>query len=84
MTIPQGGDAGDYVGVSVTDAGTGIAPDVLHKIFDPFFTTREIGQGMGMGLSIALWAYRKNFLKLLLGSQLDLPDRVWIDRKSVV
>ena len=32
---------------------------------------------MGMGLGIALWILKKNFLKILLGSQLELPDNVW-------
>jgi intracellular septation protein len=33
---------------------------------------------MAIGLAIALWAAKKNFLKLMLGSQLELPDRVWM------
>ena len=33
---------------------------------------------MAIGLAIALWGLRKNFLKLMLGSQLELPDRVWM------
>ena len=32
---------------------------------------------MSMALAVALWALKKNFLKMLLGSQLDLPDAVW-------
>ena len=32
---------------------------------------------MSIGLAIAVWGMRKNFLKLLLGSQLDLPDAIW-------
>jgi len=32
---------------------------------------------MGIGLAVALWVLKKNFLKLLLGSQLTLPDAVW-------
>jgi intracellular septation protein len=32
---------------------------------------------MAIGLAVALWIYKKNFLKLMLGSQLDLPDPVW-------
>jgi intracellular septation protein len=32
---------------------------------------------MSVALAVALWGLKKNFLKLLLGSQLSLPDRVW-------
>ena len=36
----------------IRDNGEGIAPENLDKIFDPFFTTRDVGEGMGLGLSI--------------------------------
>ena len=32
---------------------------------------------MAIALAVAVWLYKKNFLKMLLGSQLDLPDAVW-------
>jgi PAS domain S-box-containing protein len=39
---------GDYVRVSIKDAGVGIPPSQLSRIFDPFFTTKAKGHGLGL------------------------------------
>jgi C4-dicarboxylate-specific signal transduction histidine kinase len=40
------------VTVTVSDTGTGISQVIKERIFEAFFTTKQMGEGMGLGLSI--------------------------------
>jgi two-component system sensor histidine kinase PhcS len=46
--------------VAVQDNGHGILPEHLPRVFEPFFTTREIGQGLGLGLSISYGVIKRH------------------------
>jgi two-component system, NtrC family, C4-dicarboxylate transport sensor histidine kinase DctB len=39
--------------VHISDNGGGIDPKIMNKLFSPYFTTKEVGKGLGLGLSIS-------------------------------
>ncbi|EAR21162.1 Response regulator receiver:ATP-binding region, ATPase-like:Histidine kinase A, N-terminal [Nitrococcus mobilis Nb-231] len=55
--------------VSVRDNGTGIPADTLNRVFDPFYTTRDVGEGMGMGLSVCQTIVRNHGGELCVRSE---------------
>ena len=60
----------EYVTISLTDSGTGIAPDKLSVIFEPFYTTKGVGQGTGLGLSQVFGFAKQSGGEVLVDSEL--------------
>ncbi len=57
LDVPENGihgqiPEGEYSIVEVSDNGTGISHEILHKIFEPYFTTKKMGEGTGLGLAV--------------------------------
>src|SRR6185437_13319537 len=77
-TRPTELSAADYVAVSVSDTGTGIAPELLSKVFDPFFTTKDIGKGTGLGLSQVYGVARQSGGTVRIDTQLGRGTKVTV------
>jgi C4-dicarboxylate-specific signal transduction histidine kinase len=44
---------GDSAVFSFSDSGPGVPPELRNKIMEPFFTTKDVGKGVGLGLSLS-------------------------------
>jgi len=62
--------SGDFVALSVTDTGSGIAPEIMPRLFEPFFTTKGPDKGTGLGMSQAYGFARQS------GGAIDVASEV--------
>ncbi|HVU01116.1 MAG TPA: response regulator [Polyangiaceae bacterium] len=76
----------DGVVVEIENSGPPIPPEVLPRIFEPFFTTKPVGQGVGLGLSIAYDTVRRHGGHIEVSSEAGRPTvfRVRIPRNTGV
>jgi len=71
--------AEESVTLVVTDSGRGISEADLPKVFDPFFTRKEVGEGTGLGLSVAYGIIEEFDGEIRVESTLGVGSRFYID-----
>jgi two-component system, NtrC family, sensor kinase len=83
---------GEGVSVTVSDSGTGIAQEHIHRIYDPFFTTKAQprdgqGKGTGLGLSVTYGIIQEHAGKIRVESRPGEGTTFYLDfpmtRKAV-
>lgn len=60
----------DFVEVSFRDDGVGMNEKTKSKVFNPFFTTKEVGKGMGLGMSLSYGILSKLQASIVVESEL--------------
>jgi signal transduction histidine kinase len=50
----------ENVYIKIKDNGTGMDEHTMKKLFEPFFTTKDVGEGTGLGMSIAYNIVKKH------------------------
>ena len=81
-SLNPGVDPGDYVAVSVTDTGYGIAVDSRSFVFEPFFSSKDEAGSKGMGLPqvYGFCQRSKGHVRLQSGSNVGTAAYLYLPR----
>lgn len=78
ITIRTGYQDEEKLWLEVEDTGKGMTEEVQRKIFDPFFTTKPVGQGTGLGLSLAYKIIKDHYGEIEVDSTVGKGTRIRI------
>ncbi|WP_061167347.1 hybrid sensor histidine kinase/response regulator [Caballeronia hypogeia] len=67
---------GEYMKLTASDTGAGMAPDVLERAFEPFFTTKPEGHGTGLGLSMVFGFVKQSGGHIAVSSTVNVGTTV--------
>jgi signal transduction histidine kinase/CheY-like chemotaxis protein len=75
---------GEYALLEVTDAGSGMSPEVLSRVFEPFFTTKATGKGTGLGLSMVFGFVKQSggHVKIYSEAGVGTAVRIYLPRAN--
>lgn len=83
--VRTGRRAGPHVLLEVVDHGGGIPEESMDSIFDPFFTTKSVGEGTGLGLSVAYGIVQEHsgFIEVDSTRGEGSCFRIWLPQESI-
>ena len=69
---------GNYLCLQVIDNGCGMSEDVLRHIFEPFFTTKPVGEGTGLGMSVAFGIVERHKGTIKIDSIENIGTKIYV------
>ena len=61
-----------FLSIKLADNGTGMDDNTKKRLFEPFFTTKDVGEGTGLGMSIAYNTMNKHNGQVIVNSEIGV------------
>ena len=71
--------SGNKAVIVVRDNGSGMSDDTKKKLFEPFYTTKEVGKGVGLGMSIVYGIIESHKGSICIESEMNIGTTFTIE-----
>ncbi len=69
---------GHWVGLTVSDTGSGMSAETVRRAFEPFYTTKGVGEGTGLGLAVVYGTVNQHAGHIRIDSVLGAGTKIAI------